>query len=699
MIGSDARATMAGRPDEPSPALHDAYSRLVWDVTDHALCLLDPDGRVAAWNPGAEQLTGYRAAEVIGRTFAYGEAPGEGEAALAAAREAGRYETEGWWPRRDGSRFWAHTIIAAIRDGDAVAGFAQVIRDRGGSDGIPPKTESDQIQAVALILDLALSTMSQGLCLFDAGRTARLLNQRFFEMFAAAGERDLIGTPIEAIWALAFGEPGVRRGVGHPAGLLAGHEASLARGETVVATAPDGRAIALVRRGVPGGAFVVTFEDVTRQRQAELEITRLAHHDALTGLANRAMLWRRLSEGAPEGVIPGGTALLFLDLDGFKAINDDLGHQAGDALLQQVAERLRRAVPEPGLVARFGGDEFAVLLPGSTGDLAVPLAEGLLIDLARPYAIAQERAQQRAHERPCHVSASIGIAFAEGGTTPDAMLRQADCALYAAKGAGKAAWRLFTPAMESERSEELRIEQDLRHALPAGQLSLAYQPIVDLARGAVAAREALLRWTHPERGPVSPRRFIPLAEKSELIRTLGFWVLDRACRDAAAWPDSARVCVNVSVRQLGDGSLPRAVEAALASTGLAARRLELEITETVLSTASGGIADDLQLLHAMGVRISLDDFGVGFSSLARVRAFPFDRIKLDGSFVRDAVERPDCRAIVGVVAELGRRLGIETVAEGVETPAQLAVVREEGFTEAQGYLFGRAVPAARAAGS
>ncbi|MGF3024717.1 putative bifunctional diguanylate cyclase/phosphodiesterase [Methylobacterium aquaticum] len=681
---SEAIAVCAEAPDTGS-ALHNAYSRLVWNAADHALCLLDPAGRVVAWNPGAEHLTGYPAAEVVGRAFTYGDEPEDAALALAAARQAGRYETEGWWPRRDGSRFRAHTVIAAIRDGDRLAGFAQIIRD-----ATPQRAEGGQFEAVALILDLALSTMSQGLCLFDADGKARLLNQRFFAMFAAAG-RDLVGVPVEALWALAFVGPQaeVREG----AALLAGHEAALGRGETVVVPTSDGRAIALVRRGVPGGAFVVTFEDVTRQREAELEISRLAHHDVLTGLANRAMLWRRLRESIADGALSAGTALLFLDLDGFKAVNDELGHQAGDALLQQVAERLRRAMPEAGLAARFGGDEFALLLPGTAGEMAVSLAEGLLIELARPYPIEGHR--------PCLVTASIGIAFADPGTTPDAMLHRADCALYAAKGAGKAAWRSFTPELETERSDEGRLEQDLRRALAAGQLGVAYQPIIGLAHGAVTAREALLRWTHPERGPISPRRFIPLAEKSDLIRRLGLWVLDRACRDAAAWPDPARICVNVSVRQLGDGSLPRAVQEILAQTGLAPRRLELEITETVLSNTANGIVDDLQLLHAMGVRISLDDFGVGSSSLGRLRAYPFDRIKLDASFVRDAVERPDCRAIVGVVAELGRRLGIETVAEGVETPAQLAVVHEEGFTEGQGYLFGRAVmasPAARAAG-
>ncbi len=365
---SEAIAVRADEPDAGS-ALHDACCRLVWTATDLAFCLLDPAGRVVAWNPGAERLTGLPGAEVIGRAFAYGETPEESAAARTAALEAGRYETEGWWPRRDGSRFRARTVIAAVRDGDTLVGFAQVIRD-----ATPQGEEGGQFEAVALILDLALSTMSQGLCLFDADGKVRLLNQRFFTMFAVAGGRDLVGMPIEALWALAFARPDAGEGAG--VALLAGHEASLARGETVVVPTPDGRAIAVVRRGVPGGAFVVTFEDVTRQREAELEISRLAHHDALTGLANRAMLWRCLRESAEGESLPAGTALLFLDLDGFKAVNDDLGHQAGDALLQQVAERLRRAMPQAGLAARFGGDEFALLLPGRPANWRCPSPRG-----------------------------------------------------------------------------------------------------------------------------------------------------------------------------------------------------------------------------------------------------------------------------------------------------------------------------------
>ncbi|KWC61905.1 putative bifunctional diguanylate cyclase/phosphodiesterase [Burkholderia ubonensis] len=433
---------------------------------------------------------------------------------------------------------------------------------------------------------------------------------------------------------------------------------------------------------------MLSWSIVTRQAEAEARIHELAHHDSLTGLPNRATFltefdaWLRRSDKV--------LALLFIDLDGFKLINDARGHSAGDEVLRQVAERLRGQCPEPGMMlGRIGGDEFAVLMRDTDADGAMGAAARLVDTLVAPYAPSPDR--------QFRIGASIGCVLApHHGNDAGVLLSRADMALYAAKKAGKGTYRMFSPDMETSAQERIALESKLRLALDESQgLYVFYQPIVDVRTRRITTREALLRWHHPRAGWISPARFIPVAERGGLIDRLGRFVLDQACRQAARWPDGARVAVNVSAGQLGHGTIAPAVAAALAGAGLTPDRLEIEVTETALLHDEGKAVADLRALRAMGVRVALDDFGTGFSSLAHLRAFPFDKIKIDGSFVRDAVTRPDCAAVVCAVADLGKRLGVTTVAEGVETEEQLACITEAGCREVQGFLLGRPEPGER----
>jgi len=430
---------------------------------------------------------------------------------------------------------------------------------------------------------------------------------------------------------------------------------------------------------------MLSWSVVTSQVEAEEYIQRLAHYDSLTGLPNRTNFLRELenSLARPAAV----TGLLYIDLDGFKIVNDVRGHRAGDELLKEVADRLRRECDLRNIVlGRIGGDEFVVLLNDTDADQVVSIATRLADTLSAPYVLALDRHVQ--------IGASIGCALAPlHGTSAEELLSRADMALYTAKAAGKGTLRMFSQEMEARVRETLSLEAELRHALQKeSELLVYYQPIVNIHTRQVSAREALIRWNHPERGWVPPGLFIPVAEGAGLIERLGEFVLLRACHDAASWSDGARVAVNISAVQLGKGTVVPLVKIALSASGLLPGRLEIEVTETALLQDEREVVAELTALREIGVRVALDDFGTGFSSLAHVRAFPFDKIKIDGSFVRDAVDRPDCAAVVRVIADLGKRLGVITVAEGVETPEQLARVIEEGCSEVQGYLFGRPMP-------
>jgi diguanylate cyclase (GGDEF)-like protein len=417
------------------------------------------------------------------------------------------------------------------------------------------------------------------------------------------------------------------------------------------------------------------------------DLAHAAGHDALTGLANRALFHERLAAHLTMWQQTGiRFAALCLDLDRFKSVNDTLGHEIGDALLKVVANRLRNCLRDGDTVARLGGDEFGILLEATAGlETCTILARRIVERLSAPYSV---------DGREIVIGASVGIAPVEPDiVSPDQMLKRADLALYEAKSQGRGMFCYFEPSMEARLDARRSLETDLRKALANDEFELFFQPQVDLRLYEINGFEALLRWRHPKWAKVSPAEYIPVAEDIGLISPLGEWVIRTACAEAVKWPRDIKVAVNLSPVQFRNGTLVQSVRHALESTGLAPRRLELEITETSLLDENEATMAALHELRRLGVQIAIDDFGTGYSSLSYLRSFPFDRIKVDRSFVRDLSSRRDAMTIVRSIASLGAGLGMSTVAEGVETKEQLTQVQTAGYTEAQGYYFGRPKPA------
>ena len=427
-----------------------------------------------------------------------------------------------------------------------------------------------------------------------------------------------------------------------------------------------------------------TWEKALQASEARYKL--LARHDALTDLPNRILFHERLDEALSGArTLKGGCALLYLDLDRFKTVNDSLGHLAGDALLKQVARRLKDAVREVDTVVRLGGDEFAILqIEGASQPASsAALAQRVIEAMAEPFLIGREQVE---------VGISIGIALApQDATEADALIKRADLALYRAKLEGRNTRRFYEAAMDEALEYKRRLEMDLRGALSRGEFEVHYQPIMNAASGGISSVEALVRWRHPLHGLVAPGAFIPLAEETGLIIPIGEWVLRTACQDASAWPRDVRIAVNVSAMQFRKGELPETVMQALAASGLAANRLELEITESVLMQDGPIVMDTLHILRNFGVRTALDDFGTGYSSLSYLRRFPFDKLKIDRAFVQD-IGNPSTAAIVSAIVTLGVALGMTITAEGIETEDQLASTRQHGCTEIQGYLYSKPLP-------
>jgi diguanylate cyclase (GGDEF)-like protein/PAS domain S-box-containing protein len=434
--------------------------------------------------------------------------------------------------------------------------------------------------------------------------------------------------------------------------------------------------------------YLVAVVDVTERRKAEARIAYMAHHDGLTNLPNREFYQDRLRLALEHGQSGSNrVAVLCVDLDLFKNVNDSFGHPMGDRLLRLVADRLRSQVRGNNLAARLGGDEFAVILASDVSPNEVSDFSARLIKiLSASYDIDGIEVV---------IGASIGVALSPGdGSTTEELMRNADMALYRAKSDGGGVHRFFEREMDQLAQKRRDMELDLRRAFANGEFELHYQPLVDIAADRISGFESLLRWRHPEKGMISPADFIPVAEDIGLIVSLGEWVLREACTEAAKWPDAIKVAVNLSPVQFRSRNLVQAVISALAHSGLSPLRLELEITESLFLAETEANLAILHQLRGLGISISMDDFGTGYSSLSYLRSFPFDKIKIDRSFVKDIAERPDCLAIVRAISGLGRSLNITTTAEGVETIDQLDWLRAEGCNEVQGFLFSAARPAA-----
>ena len=541
-----------------------------------------------------------------------------------------------------------------------------------------------EISVQSLRFEAALQNMSHGLGMYDGAEQLVVVNERLSELLGLPAGTLRPGMTLTEVITLRHAE-------GHYPGRTL--EDVLEDRRQILASATPreseescgGRVIALSTRPMHGGGCVFLVQDITERRAAEARISHLARHDDLTGLPNRSQLMTRVEESLLRARRDAPFALLCIDLDHFKQVNDTLGHPIGDRLLREVTARLQATVRDTDLVARLGGDEFAITQDSvAQPESVTALARRIVATIGAPFVIDGHRIV---------VGASIGIALApQDGATAEALLKAADLALYRAKSEGRGAWCFFEPEMDARMQRRRRLEMDLRAALEEDRFELLYQPLMDMETMRLSGFEALLRWRDAAGALIPPSDFIPLAEETGLIVPLGEWVLNKACTTAVTWPPELTVAVNVSAVQFRMPQFVDMVAAALASSGLPASRLELEVTETIMLQDNVATVAQLHRLRRLGVRISMDDFGTGYSSLSYLRSFPFDKIKIDRSFVRDVAEKGEARAIVRAIAGLGASLGMRTTAEGVESGDQLARLRAEGCTDAQGYLFGRPMP-------
>ena len=578
--------------------------------------------------------------------------------------------------------------IEAVDAPDEIGEMARAV-DVFKCNAITLLDHKSKLEQMNFWLDVALNNMTRGLSLVDVDQRLVVCNALYQQMYDLPAELVQPGTPFEKILQHRIALIGTIEGESTTNDAIAEGFMRIIQSHTAQSFSQqmmDGRAIQVSLRPLPNGGWVALHEDVTEERKAQANMAKLARHDTLTGLANRLLFREELEEACRRIEQEHSFSLLCIDLDHFKDVNDTLGHPTGDALLQAVAARLMDTARGRDVVARIGGDEFAIIQAGAhTRPQAENFTQRLIKAVSQPYQI---------HGHKIIIGATVGIAFAPtDASDPDQLLKCADMALYRAKSMGRGTHAFFEAEMAGRLKVRRSLELDLRRALAENQLELYYQPIIDLATETIVSCEALMRWRHPDRGMVSPVDFIALAEEMGLIMPMGEWALRTACVAATSWPENVKVAVNLSAVQFKGTDLVGIVIEALERSGLPAERLELEVTESLLLDQDPKTLQLLHLLQHLGVRIALDDFGTGYSSLSYLRSFPFDKIKIDQTFVRDVPQREDCAAIVTAVAQLAKSLNMRTVAEGVETNEHLEKVRAAGCTQAQGYLFSRPVPA------
>jgi diguanylate cyclase (GGDEF)-like protein len=663
---------------------------------DAAISMFDQDGAMLARYPHVEELIGrkLKTASMFRTILAATDhktlrmtSPVDGQERLISVRKLSRFPISvvatttvesvlaDW---RNQTKFM---IASAILSALVIAGILFLIVKQLSRQH---RTSQKQLTLEKLRLDTAVNNMTQGLTLFDEASRLVVCNQRYIEMYGLSPDIVKPGCEFRDLMAHRLESKSLEGDVDE---VCAGILRDMALNRTTIRRAVDGRSVQITYRQVEGGGWVATHEDITDRKQYEDRVAYLAHYDALTSLPNRVLFQDRLQKELGNVHSGGRIALLYIDIDEFKSVNDSLGHPIGDELLKGVALRLSRCIGETDLIARLGGDEFAIVQTGikDTADVT---------DLAsRIYEAIRDPFECLGHQLV--TDASIGIAIApQDASESDQLLMKADLALYGAKADGRRTYRFFEPGMDARAKTRLTLQHDLRQAMTDGGFELHYQPLVNLGSNQVTGCEALLRWRHPERGMISPAEFIPVAEDTGLITRLGEWVLTTACAEAATWPDHVRIAVNVSPIQFRSPIFGLKVATALSASGLEANRLELEITEAVLIRDDEMALSILHQLRALGVRIALDDFGTGYSSLSYLQRFPFDKIKIDRCFVSDMAEIDGSSAIVRAVVNIAAARNMTTTAEGVETEQQRELLHALGCTEMQGYLFSRPRPVA-----
>ena len=680
---------------KPVLAATHSDSALLLESIPYGFCVWSSAFRLVMWNKHYRDIYGFpqnrirkgmTLGAVVKLSAELGHHAGQSPAEFLAAYKAELLDN------RSGARAKVRELVAGGRTIETAhvysPGLGWVVTHEDVTEEIASseivQKRKRELERQNIRLDAAVNNISQGLCMFDAKGRLVICNQPYARIYNLPDHLVRPGARLDDILDSLF-EQGMSAG-GTREDYVRWRKEVIARGEYDKTILELGnRTIMMQHHPMKDGGFVSTHEDITEQRQQEERIRHMARHDALTELPNRARFLEEMT--ASEASIARGekAAVLYIDVDHFKAVNETLGHAIGDKVLKQVSARLWGTTRETDTLARLGGDEFSLLLkPIDKPADAAMIAERIIKTMASPF-------QVDGHQ--IAIGASVGIAMAPAdGNSTDALMKNADLALHRAKREGRSTYHFFEPGMDAAIQQRRVIESGLRLALAKNEFRLVFQPLIGLEENRVTCLEALLRWDHAERGAIPPAEFIPVAEETGLIVPIGEWVLREACKAAAAWPTKARVAVNLSPVQFKNQRLFETVQAALEEAGLPPTRLELEITESLLLADNEPTLKTLHRLRALGVGICMDDFGTGYSSLSYLRSFPFDKIKIDRSFMRDLESKGDSLAIIKAVIGLGHSLGMATTAEGVETEEQFNAVREQGCNEVQGFYFSPPLP-------